>query len=68
MSDALFASVMTSKLRPKTFSEDEYVFFGERIGGRWQIQQLNLTNMQVKVLIQDYRSIRLSDPRLCVSE
>ncbi|WP_299003159.1 winged helix-turn-helix domain-containing protein [uncultured Shewanella sp.] len=61
VSDAVFANAQNLRLPPKTLGEDEYVFYGERIGGRWQIQQLNLTNMQAKVLIQDFRSIRLSD-------
>lgn len=64
VSDAVFANAITSKVRlthPKAINGGQYVFYGERIGGRWQIQQLNLTNMQVKALIQDYRSIRLSD-------
>ncbi|MCL1124661.1 winged helix-turn-helix domain-containing protein [Shewanella surugensis] len=38
--------------------EGGYVFYGERIGGHWQIQKLDLTNMQTDVFIQDYRSIR----------
>ncbi|WP_298771076.1 winged helix-turn-helix domain-containing protein [uncultured Shewanella sp.] len=51
VSDAIFS----------VFEKGRYVFYGERIGGRWQIQQLDLNTMQTKPFMSDYRSIRLTN-------
>ncbi|WP_299493954.1 winged helix-turn-helix domain-containing protein [uncultured Shewanella sp.] len=51
VSDAVFS----------VFEKERHVFYGERIGGRWQIQKLNLSTMKVELFMADYRSIRITN-------